>query len=70
VGGGGVADVAEVEREQRAEVASFELRPESGEPFRAEPVEVDALLSVDGHRAAGGDAHGDVLTSVRVVQRL
>ena len=47
MGGGHVADVVEVEAQQRAEVARFELAAQPRQAFSAEPVEVDALLPVD-----------------------
>ena len=57
VGGGQVADVGEVEGEQGAEVGGLQRGPEPGQPFGAQPVEVDALLPVDGVGSVGADRH-------------
>jgi hypothetical protein len=59
VGGGHIADVGEVEAEQGAQLGAVQGRVEPGEPFPAQPVEVDALFPVDGVRPECADCHGD-----------
>ena len=62
VGRGHVADVGEVEAQQRAQFGSLQLRVQPGQPLRAEPAHIDAGLPVDGVRAEGlGDPHRHVL---------
>ncbi len=51
VGGGHIPDVVEVERQQRPQVAAFELAPQPGHPVVAQAVEVHPLLPVDGVEA-------------------
>ena len=62
VGRGHVADVGEVEGQQGAERGALERGAEPGQPVVAEPVEVDALLPVDGVGPVRADhrrtAHG------------
>ena len=59
VGRGHVADVREVEGQQRAQLRALELAPCSrASRSVAQPVEVDPLLPVDGVGAEGGCAHG------------
>ncbi len=55
---GHVADVGEVESQDRAEVGGLERALQPGEPFRAQAVEGDPALPVDGIRAEGCSTHG------------
>jgi hypothetical protein len=59
---GQIADVGEVEREQRAELRRVQLGLEPVEPLMAQPIQVDALFPVDGVRPERADSHRVLLT--------
>lgn len=59
VGGRHVADVGEVEAEQRPQLGAVQCLVEPGQPLPAQPVEVDALFPVDGVRSECADCHDD-----------
>ena len=57
----GIADVGEVEAQQRSERRLLERLVQPGQPLRAQPVHVDADFPVDIVRSEGADRHGVVL---------
>ena len=65
-----VADVGEVEGQERPEVRRLELVTEPGESFAAEAVEGDAALPVDGIGAEGRGAVGLIGSASLSMRRL
>jgi hypothetical protein len=57
VGGGHVADVREVEGEDRADIRTVQCGLQPGEPLPSQPVEVDALFPVDCVHSKRADRH-------------
>ena len=67
VGAGDVADVVEVEQQDRADLRRRERRAGASQPVGAQSVDVPALLPVDVHRTRRSEGSGHRSTPVRSI---